>query len=80
MFLSHSSPGKVFVFQGKPFSPQPVDGTNLTFGGNSPPQKKTEQEGALFYSLLYPQSLEYCLTHDSSKGNVASYLLKRTCD
>ena len=42
------------VFQGKPFSPQPVDGTNLTFGGYPPPQK----EGALFYSLLYPQSLE----------------------
>ena len=53
MFLSHSSPGKVFDFQGKPFSPQPVDGTNLTFGGYSP-----QKEGALFYSLLYPQSLE----------------------
>ena len=27
------------VFQGKPFSPQPVDGTNLTFGGYPPPPK-----------------------------------------
>ena len=52
-FSSHSSPGKGCVFQGKPFSPQPVDGTNLTFGGYSPPK-----EDALFYSLLYPQSLE----------------------
>ena len=53
MFLSHSSPGKVFVFQGKPFSPQPIDGSNLTFGGYYPPK-----DGALFYSLLYAQSLE----------------------
>ena len=52
-FSSHSSPGKGCVFQGKPFFPQPVDGTDLTFGGYSP-----QKEDALFYSLLYPQSLE----------------------
>ena len=28
------------VFQGKPFSPQPVDGTNLTFGGYPPPKRR----------------------------------------
>ena len=44
------------VFQGKPFSPQPVDGTNLTFGGNSPPPKKNRAGGcSVLFTSVSPE-------------------------